>query len=334
MRAAPCRPGTLQPVDDGRSMDGGMSEPLAPFATPLGRRIWKARYIYLFVLPGLLYFVVFRYAPLYFLQVAFRDYRITRTIWDSAWVGFEHFHTLVNGIGFLRALRNTFILSAYHLVFGFPVPIILALLLNELRSLRFKRISQTLIYLPHFISWSILGGIMYNFLSVESGLVNAAIGWLGAEPIFFMGDKSVFRGVLVGSGMWKEMGWGTILYLAALTRIDPQLYEAAIVDGASRFRQMVHITLPGIRSTIIVLLIIRLGNLLDVGFEQILVLGNNMVLPVADVLDTYVFRVGLQEGRHSLAAAAGLFQTVVAAVMVYSADRITKLFGERGLFEK
>lgn len=291
-----------------------------------------SRNIYLFVLPAILYFFVFRYLPLFFVQIAFKDYRITRELADCDWVGLEHFGTLFSGITFTRALKNTLIISFYKLLFGFPMPIILALLLNELKNLKFKRAVQTMIYLPHFISWSILGGIMYNLLSAEGGVINRIIELFGANPVFFMGDKNVFRGVLVVSDIWKSMGWGTILYLAALTQIDPSLYEAAVVDGANRFKQLIHITLPGIVSTIMTLLIIRVGHILDVGFEQILVLSNSMVSPVADVLDTYVYRIGLENGKHSLATAAGLFKTVVAGIMVFAADRFVKLMGERGLF--
>jgi putative aldouronate transport system permease protein len=300
--------------------------------TSLWSEIKKCRNIYLFVLPAVLYFAIFRYMPLFYVQIAFKDYRITRDIAACDWVGFKHFEKLFSGLTFIRALKNTIIISFYKLLFGFPMPIILALLLNEMKNLKFKRLTQTLIYLPHFISWSILGGVMYNLLSVEGGAVNSIIGFFGGDPVFFMGDKNVFRGVLVVSDIWKSMGWGTILYLAALTRIDPSLYEAAIVDGANRFQKLVHITLPGIISTIMILLIIRIGHLLDVGFEQILVLSNDMVQPVADVLDTYVYRIGLVNGKHSLATAAGLFKTVVAALMVYSADRFVKFMGEEGIF--
>jgi putative aldouronate transport system permease protein len=294
--------------------------------------IIRNRAMYIFVMPALIYFIIFKYMPVYFVQIAFRDYWITRNVVDCDWVGMENFAKLFNTPGFSNALKNTLIISFYKIMFGFPMPIILALLLNEIGRLKFKKLTQTLIYLPHFISWSIIGGVMYGILSVESGLLNEIIKLFGKEPIFFLGDKSYFRGVLVVSDIWKEMGWGAILYLAAITNINYSLYEAAIIDGANRMQRLWYITISGIKSTIIILLIIKLGKMLDVGFEQILVLSNPMVQPVADVLDTYVFRVGLEQGRHSVGAAAGLFKTVVAGIMIYSSDRISKMFGERGLF--
>jgi putative aldouronate transport system permease protein len=295
------------------------------------QRIKESKAIYAFVLPAFVYFVVFRYMPIYFIQVAFTDYRPTIRVWESVWIGLDNFRELLSTPGFLLALRNTFIIAFYKIVFGFPIPIILAIMINEVRSRPFKRVTQTLVYLPHFISWSVIGGIMYSLLSVETGVLNELLKLLGADPVFFLGDRAYFRGVLVVSDIWKSMGWGTVLYLAAITNIDPQLYEAATIDGAGRFQRIYHITLSGIRSTIVVLLIIRLGNILEVGFEQILVLGNSMVRPVADVLDTFVYRVGLQQGRHSVAAAAGLFKTLVAGVLVIASDRASKLIGDRGL---
>ncbi|MFD2117205.1 ABC transporter permease [Paenibacillus yanchengensis] len=295
------------------------------------RMLYSKHQIFLFIIPAILYYIIFKYKPLYFIQIAFKDFRITRALENSPWVGLEHFLTLFNSVDFQQALVNTLIISFYKLLFGFPAPIILALMLNSLRSAVFKKISQSILYLPHFISWSVLGGIIYSLFSVHDGLVNEIVKWFGNEPIYFMGSKEYFRAILVGSEVWKSMGWGTILYLAALTRIDTTLYEAARVDGASRFRQLWHITLPGISTTIVVLFIINVGHLLDVGFEQILVMSNPMVISVADVLDTYVFRVGLQEGKHSLATAAGLFKTLVAATLVYSADRVAKGVGQGGI---
>jgi putative aldouronate transport system permease protein len=295
------------------------------------RMLYSKYQIFLFIIPAVLYYIIFRYKPLYFIQIAFRDFRITRPLEKSPWIGFDHFITLFSSVDFQQALINTLIISFYKIVFGFPAPIILALMLNELRNAIFKKISQSILYLPHFISWSVLGGIIYSLLSVHDGLVNEIVKWFGNEPIYFMGSKEYFRGILVASEVWKTMGWGTILYLAALTQIDVTLYEAARVDGATRMQQLWHITLPGISTTIVVLFIIQVGHLLDVGFEQILVMSNPMVISVVDIIDTYVFRVGLQEGKHSLATAAGLFKTLVAAIMVYSADRLAKAVGQRGI---
>ncbi|MBD2845568.1 sugar ABC transporter permease [Paenibacillus sp. IB182496] len=287
--------------------------------------------IYFFIVPAIAFYAIFKYKPLYFIQIAFKDFRVTRPLEASPWVGFEHFATLFQSPDFQQALLNTVIISFYKLLFGFPAPILLALMLNELRHAAFKRISQSILYLPHFLSWAVLGGIVYNLFSVHDGLVNHVLGRLGYEPIYFLGSTEHFRSLLVLSDVWKTMGWGTILYLAALSRIDTTLYEAAYVDGASKLQRLWHITLPGISTTIVVLFIINIGHLLDVGFEQIMVMGNALVRPVSDIIDTYVFRVGLQEGKHSLATAAGLFKTLVAGVMVFAADRIAKMIGHRGI---
>ncbi|QNK55960.1 sugar ABC transporter permease [Paenibacillus sp. PAMC21692] len=295
------------------------------------KKIYSRHEVFLFIIPAIVFYVVFKYKPLYFLQIAFKDYRITRPIENSPWIGFQKFQELFSSSDFQQVFMNTIIINFYKLAVGFPLPILLALLLNELRSERFKRLSQSLLYLPHFISWSVLGGVLYNILSVDQGLVNSILNFFGIESIFFMGDPVYFRSVLVGSEVWRNLGWGTILYLAALTRVDTTLYEAAYVDGATRIQRLFYITIPGISSTIVVLFIIQTGHLLDVGFEQILVLGNVMVQDVADIIDTYVFRVGLQQGQHSLATAAGLFKTVIAGIMVFGADRLAKMLGHRGI---
>ena len=293
--------------------------------------LYSRNQIYLFIIPAIVYFIVFKYKPLYFLQIAFRDFRITRPLENSPWIGFDHFIELFASNDFKQALINTLIISFYKLLFGFPTPIILALMLNELRNEIFKRVSQSILYLPHFISWSVVGGIVYSLFSIHNGVVNDVIIWFGGEPIYFTGSTEHFRSLLVLSDVWKTMGWGTILYLAALSTIDPVLYEAAYVDGATKLQRLWHITLPGITTTIVVLFIINIGHLLDVGFEQILVMSNPMVISVADIIDTYVFRVGLQQGDHGLAAAAGLFKTFIAAIMVFTADRAAKMFGQRGI---
>ena len=298
----------------------------------LAGEIARNRNWYLFLLPAVLFYVLFAYSPMYFLQIAFRDFRITRAVSGSPWVGLKYFRQLFDTVGFWNAFANTLIISAYKLVFAWPVPIMLALLLNEIGNQRFKRVVQTIIYLPHFISWVIIGGILYNFTAINGGLFNKILLSLGRDPVLFLGTPRLFRPILVLSDIWKEAGWGTIIYLASITRISAELYEAAVVDGAGRLRQMRDITLPGIKDVIVVLLILRLGNILNVGFEQVLVLQNQMVLEVGDILDTFVWRLGLQQGRYSFATAAGLFRSVIAAVMIYAADRMSKRFGEAGLF--
>lgn len=289
------------------------------------------RHWYVFVLPAVAFYLIFQYWPMYYVQIAFRSFRITRSVWDSPWVGLEHFRSLFSSAGFLNALKSTVILGFYRLVFQWPVPIVLALLLNEIRSTTFKRVTQTLIYLPHFISWVIVGGIMINLLGYE-GVFNWVRSLFGTEPILYLASQAHFRGIIVISDIWKTAGWGTIIYLATITRIPLELYEAAHIDGARRVQQMRYVTLPGIADVVVVLLILRLGNILRVNFQQLLVLGNPMVRSVGDVIQTYVYRVGLLDGRYAFAAAAGLFNTVVASVMIFVSDRAAKAFGQRGLF--
>jgi putative aldouronate transport system permease protein len=286
---------------------------------------------YIFVLPAVAYYLLFKYSPLYFLQIAFKDFRLTRPLDLTPWVGFKYFVQIFTAAEFWSALRNTITISLLKLVFSFPVPIVLALLLNEVKNNRLKRIYQTVLYLPHFISWVIVGSIIYSFTSVPDGLFNKFLMLFGQKAIVFLGQKAMFQPILVISDIWKDSGWGTILYLAAITRISIDLYEAARIDGASRFQQVFNVTLPGIKDVIVVLLILQVGNILNVGFEQVLVLQNDMVLSVGDTLDTLVWRTGLLRGRYSFATAAGFFKGVVALIMILSANAVAKKFGEEGL---
>lgn len=297
----------------------------------LWKQVRRCRNIYLFVIPAVVFYLIFSYYPMYFLQIAFRDFRITRAIGNSPWVGLKYFEQLFATSGFWSALANTLTISAGKLAFAFPLPIILALLLNEIQNKRAKQLYQTVIYLPHFVSWVVIGGILYNLTAMPEGLINKIAVMLGGEASVILGNKRLFQPILVMTEIWKETGWGTIVYLAALTQIGADLYEAAKIDGANRFQQVLHVTLPGIKDIVIVMLIMRIGNLLNVGFEQVMVLQNDMVLAVGDTLDTYVWRVGLQDCRYSYATAAGLFKGVVAAIMIFAADRFSKRIGESGL---
>lgn len=298
----------------------------------LGRQIWKARSWYAFVLLGVIFYIVFRYIPLYYLQIAFKNFRITRPVGQAEWEGLKYFMEVFRSVSFMDALKNTLIINAMKLVICFPAPIILAVLLNELRSLRYKRTVQTILYLPHFISWVVISSILFNFTSLQGGLFNTIRGWMGMDPLMFLGEKKLFRWILVLSDLWKESGYGAIIYLSALTAIDPQLYEAASIDGAGRLRQFWHISLAGIKSTIIVMLILRVGAMMSGNFDQVQSLLNNQVLSVGDVLDTFVYRVGVSKGRFSFASAAGLFNSAVGAVLLIASDRLAKKLGERGLF--
>jgi putative aldouronate transport system permease protein len=283
-------------------------------------------------LPALVFYAVFHYYPMYGAIIAFKDFNITKGILGSPWVGTKHFEYLFELEKFRTVFWNTIVISFYRLVFGFPAPIIVALLLNEILNRAFKRTMQTVIYLPHFISWVILGGLLVNLLSTDGGVVNKIIEALGGSPIGFLSDDSHFRSTLVWSMIWKEFGWNTIIYMAALAGVNPQLYEAAVMDGANRWRRIWHITIPCIRSTIVILLLLRIGSMMEAGFEQIFVLYHTGVYSVSDIIDTYVYRIGLTEGRFSLAAAVGLFKSVINFVLLIVANKLARMMGEQGVY--
>lgn len=290
------------------------------------------RLFYLMMLPGLLYFAVFRYLPMFGLVIAFKDYDIFKGIWASQWVGLKNFKELFHSSDFWNVLTNTLKISFAKIVIGFPIPIILAILLNEMRSIRFKKVIQTLLYLPHFLSWVVIGGIMLNLFSPVFGLAGEFFRATGIEPMNILAQKSTIFGVVIASDVWKECGWSTIIFLAALTQVDASLYEAAKMDGANRFKQMIYITLPAISGVIILLLILRIGKIMNAGFEQILVLQNAVTRESIDIFDTYVYREGLQRGEYSFSSTVDMFKSVVAFIMVVGADKISKKFGEEGLF--
>ncbi|MGG4033541.1 ABC transporter permease subunit [Paenibacillus cisolokensis] len=294
--------------------------------------VWRRRYLYLMIVPAIAYYAIFHYLPLYGAIIAFKDFNITKGIIGSSWAGFRHFEYLFSLDKFWQVIGNTIIISLNRLVFGFPFPLIVALLLNEVRLAVFKKTVQTVIYLPHFISWVILGGLMVNLLTIDNGVVNNVIRALGGTPVGFMSDESVFRQTLVFSMIWKEFGWNSIIYMAALAGVSPHLYEAAMIDGANRWRRMLHITLPCIRNTIIILLILMLGGIMEAGFEQIFVLYHPGVYSVADIIDTYVYRTGLSEGRFSLAAAVGLFKSMINFALLLIANKLARMMGEQGVY--
>lgn len=301
------------------------------------RRSWlfyirRDIFLYLFLLPGLLYFMLFQYLPMFGLVIAFQDYSPFRGVFGSDWVGLKHFEALLVYPDFWNILRNTLVISLYRIVFFFPVPILLALMLNEVRLLLYKRIVQTVVYLPHFLSWVVVAGISYAFLSTQGGVVNSLVVWLGFEPIPFLLSPEYFRGLLVGQGVWKESGWGTVIFLAALSAVNPELYEAARMDGAGRLRQIRHVSLPALSTTIVVLLIIRIGHILDAGFEQVFIMYNSMVYDVADIIDTYVYRKGIVEGDFSFVTSMGLFKSVVGVALVIMANHLAKRLGEDGIY--
>ncbi len=294
--------------------------------------IARDRYLYLLLLPGLLLVLVFKYMPMYGVVIAFQEYNIYKGISGSEWVGFDQFTRLFRSPDFGEILGNTIIISLYKLAASFTLPILLALLLNELRSKLFKRFAQSVVYLPHFISWVIFSGILITFLNPVDGLINMIIQNFGGRPIDFLGDVRYFRSVLVISDVYKEIGWGTIIYLAAIAGVNADLYEAARIDGAGKLKQTWHVTLPAIRPVILILLILSLANILEAGFQQIFLLYSPLVYDVADIIDTYVYRVGIQEANYSYATAAGLFKSAVAMALILSVNTIVKKSGQEGLW--
>ena len=282
--------------------------------------IWKqykkCKYLFLMFIPVILYFVIFCYVPMYGVIISFQDYYPRLGITGSEWVGFKHFEKLFTGRYFFPVLRNTLIISVSKLLFGFPAPIILCLLLNEVRSLKFKKVVQTISYLPHFISWVVLASIVQTILSPSSGVVNYIIQLLGGDPIFFMGRSDWFRKVIVGSSIWRDTGWQTVVFMAAILSIDPQLYEAADLDGAGRFQKMIYVTLPCIAPTIIIMFIMATGNVIQDDFDQIYNMLNAKVMDVGDVIGTYTYRMGIEKMNFSYATAVGLFKNVVSLILV------------------
>ena len=293
------------------------------------KREWQ---LYVMLAPMIIWFLVFLYKPMYGLQIAFKEYSIFRGIEASPWVGLEHFSDLFSNSQFLRAIKNTFLISFYSLIFGFPVPIILALMFNEIINAMFKRSAQTIVYLPHFISTVIIAGIVITAFSPSAGIVNTVLSWFGFDSVYFLTKAEWFRPIFIGSGIWQEAGFSSIIFLAAIAGVNPSLYESAVVDGASRWQMMWKITLPSILPTIIIMLIIRIGNLMEVGFELIILLYQPATYETADVINTYIYRQGLQSGQYDLAAAAGFFNAVVAFVLVMAANSISKRFSRTSLW--
>ena len=286
---------------------------------------------YVLLFPALALILLFQYVPLYGLQIAFKDFKIFVGIKESPFVGFDHFRRVFNDAYFYKVLGNTLVISFYKLVFLFPLPVILAIQLNEVKNNLLRRSVQTVVYLPHFLSWVIVSGLFVSILGSD-GIVNQILSPFMDRPIRFLMDRNWFRSVLVFTEGWKGVGWSAIVYLAAITGIDPQLYEAAIVDGANKFQRIWHITLPGISPTIILLLILNIGSLLEAGFQQILVMYNPMVYSVADIIGTYVYRVGLGQMNFSYGAAVGLFNSVVAFILIITGNQLAKRLAGRSIW--
>ncbi|MFK7697691.1 ABC transporter permease [Paenibacillus sp. HJGM_3] len=290
------------------------------------RAFLRFKMLYLLLIPGMLYFTVFKYVPMAGIVIAFKNYNLALGIWDSPWVGWKNFKDFITGVYFWDIMGNTILISLYKLVFGFPAPIVLALLLNEVRQHWFKRFVQTITYMPHFLSWVIVYGLLVALFAPGEGFVNLLLKPYGIGPIAFMTEPEWARFMIVSSDVWKEIGWGAILYLAALAGIDPSLYEAARIDGASKWRQLWHVTLPGIRTVMVMLLIIKLSHILDAGFDQIFMMANAFNSEKIDILDTWVYREGLERLKIGLATAVGLFKAVIGFILVVLANQLAKKF--------
>ena len=317
-------------ADTPTALSGGLAK--SGLGYKLAREFKLNKYLYLMAIPVIAYYIIFQYGPMYGATIAFKQFDIVKGIWDSPWVGFKYFKEFFESFYFERTLRNTLVISLYQLVLGFPAPIIFALLLNELRNQRFKRAVQTITYLPHFVSTVVICGMIYDFVS-RDGFITDLFVLLGGERTNLLGQPQYFRAIYVLSGIWQEVGWGTIIYLSALSGIDMEQYEAARIDGAGRFRQLINITLPGIMPTVIILFILRLGQMMSVGFEKIILLYNPNTYETADVISSYVYRKGLGESfQFSFTAAVGLFNSVINFALLIAANQISKKVSETSLW--
>lgn len=301
------------------------------FIKLLPKDLHKNKYIYLIALPAIIYYLVFCYFPMYGAVIAFKNFSPTEGILGSPWVGIKNFTDFFNGIYFFRLVKNTLLLNLYNLLWGFPAPVILALLLNEIKNRAFKRTVQTITYLPHFVSTVVICGMLIDFTS-RSGLINNILSMFGIERSNLLMDAGLFRTIYVGSSIWQEVGWGTIIYLAAMSGIDGELYQACEIDGGGRFKQLLHITLPGIVPTIVILLILRMGSMMNVGFEKVFLLYNPVTYETADVISTYVYRKGILEASYSFSTAVGLFNSVINFALLILANKISQKVNETSLW--
>lgn len=296
------------------------------------RNVLKFRTFYLMLIPAVLYYAIIHYYPMYGAQIAFKDFRFNLGIIGSPWVGFEHFLELFSAASFKQILTNTLLISFYKLIFGFPAPILFALLLNEVLHTRIKKFVQTVSYLPHFISWVVLGGVFMQLLSPTSGPINILLGFFGIDSIYFLGDNSWFRGTLAWTAIWKGIGWGSIIYFAAISSIDTALYEAAGIDGANRFHKMVYITIPSMTPVITIMFIFAVGGIINDDFDQIFNMYSPAVYQSGDVIGTYVYRKGLVGMEFSYATAVGLFKNVIGFVLIIITNKIVKKISDYSLW--
>ncbi|MBB6635974.1 ABC transporter permease [Cohnella thailandensis] len=298
----------------------------------LRSKMWRYRWLYLFMIPGILYYLIYHYVPMFGLVVAFQDYNLMQGVTGSPWVGWDNFKAVFESPDFPQLMKNTVILSLYRLVFGMLPDLVLALMLNEIRVRWFKKTIQTLTYGPHFLSWIIVYGIMFSFFAPGSGLVTTFFRDMGWGNVDVLTNSDLFRPMLVMTDIWKSTGYGAIIYLATLASINNEQYEAAAIDGAGRWRQLWHVTLPGVRDVFMLLVILRLGSILDAGFEQVYIFLNVRVYDVGDILDTWIFRRGIEEMNYSVPAAVGVFKSVIGFALVLGANRLAKRFGGSGIW--
>lgn len=300
--------------------------------TGWGRDLRRDWFLYVILIPFVVWYILFAFKPMYGLQIAFKDYSVFQGITGSSWAGLHHFEVFLQSDYFLRVLKNTLMISLYSLIFAFPAPIILALLLNEVKNAAFKKTVQTVTYLPHFISVVVVCGIVTNLLAPGNGIINILLEQLGMEKIYFLAIPEYFRTIFISMGIWQEMGFSAIIYIAALSGINNDLYEAAVVDGANKWKRMLHVTLPGILPTIMIMLILKIGNLMEVGYEAIILLYQPATYETADVISTYVYREGIMNGRYDMATAVGLFNSIVGLLLIAVSNRLSKKYTGNGLW--
>lgn len=309
-----------------KKRSGGMKK-----QNQLMTRIWKSRDYYLMLLPAIIYVILFNYAPMYGLQIAFKNYKVALGVAGSPWIGLRNFTDFFQSYYFVTLLKNTLLLSLYSLIVGFPIPIIIALILNEIKG-KFKNVTQTILYAPHFISLVVLVSILNSMLSPSQGVVNTILEMLGLERNYFMANPNYFRHIYVWSGVWQGMGWGAIIYLAALSGVDPALHEAADIDGATRLQKIIHINIPVIMPTIIIMLILQMGKIASVGYEKVYLMQNSMNMETSEIISTYVYKRGILNSNYSFSAAVGLFNNVINVILVLIANQVSKKVSETSLF--
>ncbi len=294
-------------------------------------KMWNYKWIYLMLLPVMVYYIVFKYIPMYGITIAFKDYNVFKGVLESPWCGLEVFQKILGNKNFWEAIKNTLLLNVLTLLVSFPLTIIVSLMLNEVVSAKFKKVTQSILYLPHFISWVVVAGIATNLFSMQGGTVNHILNTLGIDSVPFLSDNAWWVFTYVICNVWKEIGWGTIIYLAALTGVDESLYEAAYLDGATKFQRLIYITLPSIKSVIVTMLILQISKMMTIGLDAPLLLGNKKVMGVSEVISTYTYRLGIERAKYSDSTAIGLFQSVINIIILFAADKFAKAIGEDGI---